>query len=458
MVAIVGRPNVGKSTLFNRLIGRKRAIVEDSPGVTRDRHYADIEWAGKAITLVDTGGFLPDDSSETSLARSIRQQAQAAVEECDVVLFVVDGREGRGGGDEEIAEYLRRSKRPTLLVVNKVDDFRKADAVVADFHRLGLGDPWPVSAEHGHGSHDVLDAATAALPESAIAEVSEVPDDRIRVAIVGRPNVGKSTLLNALLGEERVIASDVAGTTRDPIDVEIEHKGQRFVLVDTAGIRRKATIAHKVEQFSVLASLRAIEDADVVVLLLDASEAAVDQDARIAGVAEAKGRPLIVAINKWDQMRGKMKEPDFREGLKYELDWVAYAPVMFMSAKEGDRVEKVLELAKEVHRQAHVKASTPLLNKLLKHVTTEHPLPFHNSRPLKIYYVAQVGTAPPAFAFMCNRPEGIPDRYKRYLINQLRKTFELKVPVRLFFRERPGANKRKAKLATIRGLKRKGKR
>jgi len=480
MVAIVGRPNVGKSTLFNRLLGKRKAIVEDSPGVTRDRHYADGELEDRLITLVDTGGFVPDDEkSERAdpLSAHVRLQAQAAVEECQVVLFVVDGRLGETSADTEVARYLRKSTRPVILVVNKSDDYRSADVMISDWHRTGLGEPIAVSAEHALGITGLQERILELLPAAEVDEVegehprsgrstrrprnpdpealpdAPAKDQPIRVAIVGRPNVGKSTLVNALLGTQRLITSPIAGTTRDPIDSPMTRDGRRFILTDTAGIRRKSTISQRVEQFSVLASLRMIEDSDVTVLVIDASEPAVDQDARIAGITEEKGRPLLIVVNKWDAVAGQIKEEAFREELKYKLPWASWAPVLFCSAKDGLRVEKVPTLCASLFDQAHFRAPTPQLNKLLEHVTQEHPAPMQNGKALRLYYVAQVGVSPPAFAFMCNMPAAIPDRYKRYLTNQLRGTFLLKVPVRLFFRERPGKAKRKFKVAAIRGHK-----
>jgi GTP-binding protein len=450
LIAIVGRPNVGKSTLFNRILRSKRAIVEDQPGVTRDRHYADCELAGREVTLIDTGGFIPE-KKEDPLARYIRAQAQAAVEECDVVLFVCDGRAGATAGDLEVAQLLRRQSKPVLLVVNKTDGRRDVQELIADFHAFGLGQPFGVSAEHNEGMIELLEEVSAKLPPAppeapapATEDGAQEPDRPIRVAIVGRPNVGKSTLVNALLGAERVIASPVAGTTRDPIDSALRFGERDFILTDTAGIRRKATITQKVEGFSVLGALRAVEDSDVTVLVIDASEPAVDQDRKIAALAEEKGRALIICVNKWDLVRGTVKEEDFRAEVKWYLDWVSWAPMAFISAHTGERVKKVLEVALEVFQQQYFRAPTPQLNKLVEHVTTEHSLPVVNGRQLRIYYAAQVATAPLAFAMLVNQPKGVPERYARYVINSLRKVFRLKVPVRLFWRERPGQKKREA--------------
>ncbi len=446
LVAIVGRPNVGKSTLFNRLIRRRRAIVQDEPGVTRDRHYADCELEGAQVTLVDTGGFVPEQK-ENPLSKYIRQQAQAAVEECEAVLFVCDARTGPTSADQDVAAFLRKQHKPVLLVVNKTDGRRDAEEMVADFHAFGLGQPFPVSAEHNEGIVELLEALVPKLPPAAEPEEApeeEAEDRPIRVSIVGRPNVGKSTLVNALLGEDRVIASPVAGTTRDPVDSELTWKDRRFVLTDTAGIRRKSAITQKVEGFSVLGALRAAEDADVVVLVLDASEPAVEQDRKIAALAEEKGRALVVCVNKWDLVHGTTKEEGFRSEVKWLMDQVAWAPMVFVSAHTGERVTKVLEVALEVFAQQYYRAPTPQLNKLVKHITEEHSAPIIQGKQLRVYYAAQVAVAPPAFAFMVNQPKGVPDRYQRYVSNYLRKTFRLKVPIRLFWRERPGQEKRAA--------------
>lgn len=446
IIAIVGRPNVGKSTLFNRLIRRRRAIVENTPGVTRDRHAADVEYLDRPVTFVDTGGFVPE-GKENQLEKLVRQQAQAAVESCDIVLFVVDGRTGITAGDEEVARYLRKQARPLLLLVNKCDGLKGADTSTAEFHRLGLGEPIAVAAEHGDGFNTVADRLEPMLPPAPPPPVEGLvekdPDAPIRIAIVGRPNVGKSSLVNAILGEERVVASPIAGTTRDPIDSPFTYRNKKLVLTDTAGIRRKAAITQKVEGFSVLGALRAAEDADVVVLVLDANEAGVDQDQKIAALAQEKGRALIVCVNKWDLVRGKSgSQAEWREELKWYLKHVDWAPMVFVSATEGQGVTKVLDLALELFEQQYFRAGTPMLNRVTEHITTEHPMPWSGSRALKIYYAMQVGTAPPAFAFICSNPKSVPDRYERYVSNYLRKTFSLRVPVRLFWRPRPGQKER----------------
>ena len=361
------------------------------------------------------------------------------------MLLVVDGRTGLTGGDEVVASYLRREARSLLLVVNKVDGLRNADLMLADFHGLGLGEPIPVAAEHGDGFTELRERIGAVLPEGPLlTDEAEQPtgDGPVHIAIVGRPNVGKSTLVNALVGSERVIVSPVAGTTRDPIDTELTLAGRPIVLTDTAGIRRKAVISQRVEQFSIFGALRAIEDSDVTVLLIDATEPAVEQDLKIASLAEEKGRALLIVVNKWDLVHGTTTEQKFRETLKWHMKFVSWAPLLFVSAKTSQRVGKVLELALTLFDQQHFRAPTPMLNKLLDHVKTEHPLPVEHGRQLRLYYAAQVATAPPAFAFVCNNPKSVPDRYKRYVSNYLRQTFQLKVPIRLFWRARPGEKKR----------------
>ena len=473
LVAIVGRPNVGKSTLFNRLARRRIALVEDQPGVTRDRHYWDVEYDGRDITIIDTGGFVPGEKD--SLLQQVREQAQLAVEECDAIVFVTDARAGLTSADQDVANYLRQSGKPVVVAANKLDnESGTMQALAADFFKLGLGEVFPISAEHGLGVGTMMETVMGNLPpltpeeieareqaakaEEAAeegeegAEGEEAPAEEgseerpIRVAIIGRPNVGKSTLVNALLKQKRVVASEVPGTTRDPIDSELTYKDRKVILTDTAGIRRKKTIAHRVEKFSVVAALKSLERSDVAVLLMDATEPAVDQDAKLAGIAEEKGRALVIVVNKWDLIStDKRKQELFREDLKHALKFVHYAPIVFTSALTGSKVEKVLELAVELAVQFRYRAPTPQLNRLLEHMSDNHPAPIVGRGPLRLYYMAQVGTAPPTFAITCNRPDGVPDMYKRYITNQLRGTFDLRVPIRLLFRDRPGQAKRAAR-------------
>ncbi|SES86690.1 ribosome biogenesis GTPase Der [Stigmatella erecta] len=447
LVAIVGRPNVGKSTLFNRLAGRRLALVEDEPGVTRDRHYADAQWGDRTFTLIDTGGFVPGEKD--SLLKQVREQAQLAVEECDVILFVTDGRAGLTAADEAVAELLRKSGKPVLVAANKLDSGSDAmQALSGEFFRMGLGEVMPLSAEHALGVPQLVEAVLDRLPPKQEGEDAEVlPDDgTLRVAIIGRPNVGKSTMVNAILKEKRVVASEVPGTTRDPIDSALTYKGHKLILTDTAGIRRKRSIAHRVEQFSVVSALKVMDRSDVAVLIMDATEPAVDQDAKLAGLAEDKGRALVIVVNKWDLIgTDQRRQEAYREALKHSLKFVGYAPIIFTSALTGSKVEKVVDIAVELAEQFRYRAPTPQLNRLLEHMVDSNPAPIVAGKPLRLYYIAQVGTAPPTFALTCNNPERVPDMYKRYITNQLRKTFDLRVPLRLLFRARPGQAKREAR-------------
>jgi GTPase len=447
LVAIVGRPNVGKSTLFNRLIRRRAALVEDVPGVTRDRHYADATWGYRTFTVIDTGGFVPGD--QDVLLKEVREQAQLAVEECDVILFVTDGRAGLTAADEAVGQLLRKSGKPVLVAANKLDSpTGTVQALSAEFFRLGLGEVFSLSAEHGLGIEQLAETLLDKLPPKQEGEdAEELPDDgSIRLAIIGRPNVGKSTLVNALLKEKRLVASDVPGTTRDPIDSTITYKDKKIVLTDTAGIRRKRSIAHRIEKYSVMAALKVMDRSDVAVLLMDATEPAVDQDAKLAALAEEKGRALVIVVNKWDLIgTDQRRQEAYREALKYSLKFVGYAPIVFTSALTGSKVEKVVDIAVELAEQFRYRAPTPQLNRLLDHMVDNNPAPIVSGKPLRLYYIAQVGTAPPTFALTCNQPQGVPEMYKRYITNQLRKTFDLRVPLRLLFKERPGKAKREAR-------------
>ncbi|MGO8969921.1 MAG: ribosome biogenesis GTPase Der [Myxococcaceae bacterium] len=441
LVALVGRPNVGKSTLFNRLVGRRLALVEDRPGVTRDRHYADTSWAGRELSVVDTGGFVPAGSDD--VLEGVRAQAEIAVETCDVVLLLVDGRTGPMAADAELGALLRRSGKPVLVVVNKLDHPPVAETAAAEFYQLGFPEVFPVSAEHALGIDALLDSVVRHLPppEESTAVEGEELDDAIRVAIIGRPNAGKSTLVNALLGQERQVAGPVPGTTRDPIDSELLHAGRRLVLTDTAGIRKKRASAERVERVSILGALRSVDRSDIAVLVLDATEPGVEQDARLAGMVEEKGRGLVVLVNKWDLVKkDERKQEEFREALKWQLRFVAYAPILFGSALQARQVEKVLDVAVHLFDQFRFRAPTPMLNRLLQKVVDAHPAPSDRGRPLRFYYITQVASSPPTFALTCNRPRSVTQSYRRYLTNQLREALELRVPLHLVFRARPGHN------------------
>jgi GTP-binding protein len=454
VIALVGRPNVGKSTLFNRLVGRRVAIVQDVPGVTRDRNYADLVWQGRSMSLVDTGGFEPE--SRDRLMQQVRQQAQLATEEAAAVVLVVDGREGLTNVDRSVADLLRRSKKPLFVAVNKVDTSKtEGEIPIAEFYELGFGDVFALSAEHGRGTEELLEAIVAAIglqpappppefepfgdEEEEPEEVSEHqrPTGDIRIAIVGRPNVGKSTFVNTLLGKERFVVSDVAGTTRDAIDSLVVHGGQRFVVTDTAGIRRKATISTTVESYSVVRSMKAMDDAEVVAVMLDATEAGVDQDAKLLALVLEKAKALVVVVNKWDIAEKEGATQDwYREELGKRLPFVAFAPMVFVSAKDGTGVGKVLEKAARLVEQYRARFPTPQLNELLERVQEEHPAPTSGGRPVKLFYIAQVAYAPPTFVINCGRPEAIGDSYRRYVENRFRVAFGLEVPMRLVFRER----------------------
>jgi GTP-binding protein len=448
LVALVGRPNVGKSTLFNRIAGRRVAIVEDVPGVTRDRNYADVEWDGRTLSLVDTGGFEPE--SRDRLIAQVRQQAQLAVDEAAAIVLVVDGRDGLTAVDRSVADLLRRAGKPLFVAVNKVDSAAsEAEAPIADFYELGFGEVHPVSAEHGRGVPELLDAiverlALPALPpppedEEEPLEVEEAdrPSGDVRLAVVGRPNVGKSTFVNALLGEERFVVSEVPGTTRDAIDSVVVHRGRRFVVTDTAGIRRKATIALKVEAYSVVRAMRAIDDAEVVACLLDATEAGVEQDARLLGIVAEKGKALVVVVNKWDVAEREGATQDwYRKELLKRLPFVAFAPMVFVSAKERRGVEKVLDRAARLVEQYRARFPTPELNDLVSAIQEEHPAPLAKGHPVKLFYAAQVAYAPPTFVIQCSRPQAIGDAYRRFVENRIRDAFGLEIPMRIVFKER----------------------
>jgi len=440
IVAIVGRPNVGKSTLFNRLVGERQAIVQDQPGTTRDRVYGTADWLGVEFTIIDTGGMqdddeLPPDTSEaeTIIARQTRDQANSAISEADVIVFLVDAKAGPSASDAEIADLLRRTDKPTLLAANKADSAARRD-MVFEFYELGLGEPIAISAYHGNGTGDLLDKIVENLPDAEPEEETEGP----RIAIVGRPNVGKSRLLNALLGQERAIVSDVAGTTRDSLDTEIEWKGQPLTLIDTAGIRRRGRVEQGIERFSVMRSMRAIDRADVVLLLIDATEDFTAQDLHIAGYVEEQKKGLVVVVNKWDLVEkdaGTMDE--YRARAAEQLDFIPYAPVVFISAKLGQRVSQVLDTALTIIEEREKRVSTASLNKMLQEAVAKHQPPSKPGKWLKFYYATQADVAPPTFIIFCNDPKQIHFGYRRYLENELREQFGFTgTPIRISFRGR----------------------
>ncbi len=433
IVAIVGRPNVGKSTLFNRLIRRRLAIVEAEPGVTRDRIYSVAGWGGREFTLVDTGGL--DFGVDGDLQAAVRRQAQAAIDEADLVLFLVDARAGLNPGDHEVAEVLRRSNRPVILVANKADSAELA-AHAAEFYALGLGEPVPVSAEHGVGTGELLDRVLNELPP-ADGEPAEEPA-ALRIAIVGRPNVGKSSLLNSILGQERLIVAPEPGTTRDAVDVAVRQGDRELVLIDTAGLRRKARVEHPVERYGVLRALRAVDRADVVFLVLDATQPLAEQDQRIAGYVHEAGRASIVVFNKWDLVEpGEEPRRAATRAARDRLRFLAYAPLAFVSARTGRGVTRLLDLAERVGREYRKTVSTPDLNRLVREAVTLTPPPAERGKRLKIYYAAQAGSGPPRFIFFVNDPELAHFSYQRYLENRLRQAYGFEgTPIRLVFRSR----------------------
>lgn len=434
VVAIVGRPNVGKSTLFNRIAGGLVAIVENMPGVTRDRLYRDAEWLGRKFALIDTGGIEFKDEG-TSIASQMRRQAEIAMEEADVIIFVVDAQISPTPDDDLIARTLRRSGKPVLLAANKVEDFKKIEGQLYDFLSFGLGEPIPVSAVHGMNTGDLLDQVIASLPED---DEEEYDPDVIRIAVIGRPNVGKSSLVNTLLGKERVIVSNVPGTTRDAIDTPFEHEGRHYILIDTAGMRRKSRIEELTEQYSVVRSLRAVDRSDAILMLIDAVDGVTEQDKKIAGYAEEAGKAIVLVVNKWDLIEKDEKTINrFEKSIREELGFLQYAPTMFISAKTGQRVNKILDLVDFVVEQNSTRVTTATLNTLLREWVHLNPPPTDKGRRLKIRYLTQVGVKPPTFVFFVNDPELMHFSYKRYLENQMRKHFGFEgTPIRIVIRQK----------------------
>lgn len=432
VVAVVGRPNVGKSTLFNRLAGGLVAIVEDRPGVTRDRLYRDSEWLGRKFTIIDTGG-IEFKNEETSIPTQMRKQAEIAIEEADVIIFVLDGQLELTPDDEMIAQTLRRSSKPIVVAVNKVENF--ANAELSEFYRLGLGEPIPISAVHGMNIGDLLDSVIAHFPSQ---EEEEYDPDIIKIAAIGRPNVGKSSLVNALLGEERVIVSNIPGTTRDAIDTAFEHEGKHYILIDTAGMRRKGRIDELTERYSVSRSLRAVDRCDVVLMLIDATEGVTEQDKKIAGYAHEAGKGIILVVNKWDLVEKDDKTMNrFEKEIREELGFMRYTPTLFISAKTGQRVNRLLELVDFVAEQNSTRVTTATLNTLVREWVHLNPPATDKGKRLKILYMTQVGVKPPTFVCFVNDPDLMHFSYKRYLENEIRKSFGFEgSPIRLVIRQK----------------------
>ena len=433
IVAIVGRPNVGKSTLFNVLAGEKISIVQDTPGVTRDRIYADINWLDYNFTLIDTGGIEPE--SDNIILKSMREQAEIAIETADVILFMTDVRQGMVDDDAKVADMLRRSKKPIVLVVNKVDSFEKFMPDVYEFYNLGLGDPHPISGSSRLGIGDMLDEVVSHFNESA---KDDTEDERPRIAIIGKPNVGKSSIVNKLLGEDRVIVSDIAGTTRDAVDTEIVRNGREYVFIDTAGLRRKSKIKEDIERYSIIRTVSAVERCNVAVLVIDATEGITDQDAKIAGIAHDRGKGMIIAVNKWDAIEKNDKTIyKFTEEIRNKLSYMPYAELLFISAQTGQRLPKLFETIDAVIENHSLRIATGVLNEIMSEAVAMQQPPSDKGKRLKLYYITQVSVKPPTFVIFVNDKELMHFSYTRYIENRIRESFGFRgTPLKFIIRER----------------------
>lgn len=433
LVAIVGRPNVGKSMLFNKLCGKRLSIVEDTPGVTRDRLYAECEWCGRVFNIVDTGGIEP--AADTEILAFMREQAQIAIEAANVIVLVTDIRIGVTAADKDVANLLKRSRKPVVLAVNKADSTGAPDPMLYEFYELGLGDPIAVSAIHGHGTGDLLDECLKSFPPQ---DEDEGEDDVIKVAVIGKPNVGKSSLINHILGEKRVIVSDVAGTTRDAVDTPFENRYGKYVFIDTAGIRRQSKVEERVEKFSVMRAQLAVERADVCLIMIDARDGVTEQDTKIAGMAHEAGKASIVIANKWDLVEketGTMEK--LRKSIMGDLSFMSYAPILFISALTGQRMDRIFELINFANDQNTMRITTGMLNNVLADAQARMQPPTDKGRKLKIYYMTQTGVRPPNFVVFCNSRELFHFSYQRYLENQIRATFGLEgTPIRMVIRQK----------------------
>ena len=433
IVAVVGRPNVGKSTLFNALAGSKISIVKDTPGITRDRIYADVSWLDHNFTLIDTGGIEPD-SSDVILSQ-MREQAQIAIDTADVILFMVDVKQGLQDADSKVADMLRRAQKPVMLVVNKVDDFNKYQADIYEFYNLGIGDPYPISSANQLGIGDLLDEVIKYFPER---ENEEDDDEITKVAIIGKPNAGKSSLINKLLGENRLIVSDIAGTTRDAVDTRIVHNGKDYIFIDTAGLRRKNKIKEELEKFMIIRAVSAVERADVVVLMIDATEGITEQDAKIAGIAHERGKAMIIAVNKWDAIEKNDKTVnEFTKKIQQVLSFMSYAEITFISAKSGQRIPKLYDLIDAVYDNHNMRIQTGVLNEILADAVAMQEPPQDKGKRLRLYYITQVSVKPPTFVIFVNYKELMHFSYSRYIENKIREAFGFRgTPIHLIIRER----------------------
>lgn len=432
IVAVVGRPNVGKSTLFNKLAGKRISIVQDTPGVTRDRIYAEAEWLKYNFTIIDTGGIEPESSDV--IISQMRRQAQIAVETADVIIFIVDGKEGLTDSDREVAQMLRKSSKPIVLVVNKIDHL-KDESSIYEFYNLGIGDPISISASQGLGLGDMLDKVVEHFKDPSLYDED---DEYVKIAFIGKPNVGKSSLINKLLGEDRVIVSDVPGTTRDAIDSFLETDYGKFILIDTAGIRRKSKVKEEIERYSVIRTYTAIERADVCILMIDALHGITEQDEKIIGYAHEMSKAILVIVNKWDLMKKETNTMrDFKNKLQTELSFLSYAPYLFISALTGQRIQKVLQIVKECYDNYSKRIKTGVLNDVVSRAISMKEPPIVGTQRLKIYYATQIGIKPPTFIFFVNNPECVHFSYQRYLENQLRDNFDFEgTGVKIEFRRK----------------------
>ncbi len=433
IVAVVGRPNVGKSTLFNALAGSRISIVKDTPGITRDRIYADVTWLNYSFTLIDTGGIEPD--SKDIILSQMREQAQIAIDTADVILFMVDVKQGLVDADAKVADMLRRSKKPIILVVNKVDSYEKMMLDVYEFYNLGIGEPMAISAANRQGIGEVLDEVVSHFADDT---AEDVEDERPRIAIVGKPNVGKSSLINKLLGENRLIVSDIAGTTRDAVDAEVTYNGKEYIFIDTAGLRRKNKIKEELEQYMIVRTVSAVERADIVILLIDALEGVTEQDAKIAGIAHERGKGIIIAVNKWDALEKDDKTIyRFTEKVRQILSFMPYAEITFISAKTGQRIGKPYELIDMVEQNQSMRVATGVLNEIMAEAVALQQPPSDKGKRLRLYYITQVAVKPPTFVIFVNDKQLMHFSYTRYIENKIRDTFDFKgTPLHFIIRER----------------------
>ena len=438
IVAVVGRPNVGKSTLFNALAGSRISIVKDTPGITRDRIYADVTWLNYSFTLIDTGGIEPD--SKDIILSQMREQAQIAIDTADVILFMVDVKQGLVDADAKVADMLRRSKKPIILVVNKVDSYEKMMLDVYEFYNLGIGEPMAISAANRQGIGEVLDEVVSHFADDT---AEDVEDERPRIAIVGKPNVGKSSLINKLLGENRLIVSDIAGTTRDAVDAEVTYNGKEYIFIDTAGLRRKNKIKEELEQYMIVRTVSAVERADIVILLIDALEGVTEQDAKIAGIAHERGKGIIIAVNKWDALEKDDKTIyRFTEKVRQILSFMPYAEITFISAKTGQRIGKLYELIDMVEQNQSMRVATGVLNEIMAEAVALQQPPSDKGKRLRLYYITQVAVKPPTFVIFVNDKQLMHFSYTRYIENKIRDTFGFKgTPLHFIIRERKEKDK-----------------